>query len=118
MTAAELISAGIPIADGDVIAALRAEAALDWLAEYTTLQFDKAHPETIAALPACAKIFILKYSEVMKRKSGLVSQSIEGMSMSFGSDSSFAGNIWQLANGLLGGYIKSQVRVFPARKKW
>ena len=53
----------------------------------------------------------------MKRKSGLVSQSIEGMSMSLGSDSSFAGNIWQLANGLLGGYI-SQVRVFPARKKW
>ncbi len=118
MTAEEWTAAGVPVAAGDAVAALRADAALDWLAEHTTLEFDRARAQIIAELPACAKIFVLKFSELIKRKSGLASQSIEGLSQSFDAGGGVEASVWALTNALLSGYVKSQVRVFPARKKW
>ena len=117
MTAAELNNAGIPVAEGDALAVLKAEAALDWMKEHTTLEFDKGNVATIAALPSCAKLFVMKYSEAFSMKQGVASQSIEGLSMSFHEGNQTA-MIWQLANALLGPYIKSQVRVFPAKRRW
>lgn len=117
MTAAELNAAGIPITAGDALAVLKAEAALDWMQEHTTLDFDKGNADTISALPACAKLFVVKYSEAVSLKQGVASQSIEGLSLSYhGSDQSAL--IWQLAHSLLGAYLKSQVRVFPAKRRW
>lgn len=118
MDAKVLIAAGIPVSEGDAVAVLRAEAALDWMQENTTLQFDKADAATITALPACAKLFVVKYGEALKRKAGVTSQSIEGMSQSFDASENAASTIWALARTLLGGYLKSQVRVTPARRRW
>ena len=118
MDAQTLIAAGIPISAGDAVAALRAEAALEWMQEHTTLRIDKADAATIAALPACAKLFVVKYGEALKRKAGVTSQSIEGMSQSFDASEDAASTIWTLASTLLGGYLKSQVRVTPARRRW
>ena len=118
MTAAELIAAGIPIPGENTVAVLHAEAALDWMQEHTTLVFDKADKESISALPACAKLFVVKYSEVLKRTAGLTSQSIEGMSMSFDASGDVNSSIWALANALLQGYLKSQVKVFTAKRRW
>lgn len=118
MTAAELIAAGIPLAGEDALAVLNAEAAFDWMQEHTTLEFDKADMESIKALPACAKLFVVKYSEVLKRTAGMTSQSIEGLSMSFDAGSDVSTSILALANTLLRGYLKSQVRVFPAKRRW
>lgn len=117
MNVAELINAGIPLAEGDTLAALKAEAALDWMQENTTLKIDKKDVSTIEALPACAKLFVVKYSEAVSLKQGVASQSIEGLSMSF-HESDRSAMIWQLANTLLGAYLKSQVRVTPARRRW
>ena len=114
---ADYNAAGIPLSDGDVAAALYAEAALDWMQENTTLQFNKADAQSINALPACAKLFVVKYSEMVKMHEGVASQSIEGMSMSFNTTDK-ASMLWQLANTLLHGYLKSQVRVFPALRRW
>lgn len=117
MTAEELIAAGIPLSGKDALTVLRAEAALDWMLEYTTLEFSKNEVETLAALPSCAKLFVVKYGELLRTKQGVASESIEGMSQSF-HESDQSALLWRLANTLLGQYIKSQVRVFPARRRW
>lgn len=117
MNAEHLTAAGIPISGNDPAAVLRAEAALDWIAEYTTLQFNKADAASIEALPACAKLFVQQYSDVIKRRVGVSSQSIEGLSQSFSTTDKGA-ELWQVANSLLGAYLKSQVRVTPAKRRW
>lgn len=117
MDAEKLIEAGIPLPGNDAASVLRAEAAFDWMLEYTTLEFDKADMESIKALPACAKLFVEQYSDVIKRRAGVASQSIEGLSQSF-STTDKSTELWQIANSLLGAYLKSQVRVSPARRRW
>lgn len=117
MDAGALTAAGIRIAENDAMAVLRAEAALDWMAENTKLQFDKADAASIVALPACAKLFIVKFGEVINQREGVASESIEGLSQSFATtDKSTL--IFQLANSLLSAYMKSQVQVFPAKRRW
>lgn len=117
MTAEELLAAGIPLENNDAASVLRAEAALDWMLEHTTLEFDKANKESINALPACAKLFVEQYSDVMKRRVGVASQSIEGLSQSF-STTDKSTELLQIAHSLLGTYLKSPVRVIPARRRW
>lgn len=118
MKAEELIAAGIPLSGNNAMDQLRAEAALDWMAESTTLTFDKADAESIKALPACAKLFVVKFCETMRLKSGVTSQSIEGMSQSFDVSGGTDDLIMALAKSLLGNYLKSQVKVFQAKRRW
>lgn len=118
MTGAEFAAAGIPVPENDAIAALRAEAALDWMALNTTLKIDKADAESIKALPASAKLFVIKFGETMRLKGGVASQSIEGLSQSFDTNASNGALIWSLAQSLLQGHLKSQVRVMPAKRRW
>ena len=117
ISAEQLTQAGIPVS-ADPVAVLHAEAALDWMREITTLQIDKADAASIVALPASAKLFVVKFGEVMQRRTGVTSQSIEGLSMSFDASENAVSSIWALASTLLGGYLKSQVRVTPARRRW
>lgn len=117
MDAKALIAAGIPIRD-DAMDVLRAEAALDWMQANTTLQFDKADAATLEALPACAKLFVVRFGEIMRRKAGVTSQSIEGMSQTFDASENSVSAIWAQASTLLSGYMKSQVRVTPAQRRW
>lgn len=118
MKAEELIAAGIPLSGNNAVAALHAEAALDWMKQNTTLTFDKADAESINALPASAKLFVVKFAETMRIKAGVTSQSIEGLSQSFDATQDASSLIWALANSLLQDYLKSQVHVFPARRRW
>lgn len=117
MTAEQLIAAGIPLSGNDAITTLQAEAALDWMQENTILQFDKTDGGSIKALPACAKLFVVKYCEAIGMREGVASQSIEGLSVSFDTTNKSA-VLWQLARNLLGKYLKSQVHVFPAKRRW
>ena len=121
MKADDLIAAGVPLSGNDAKAVLYAEAALDWMLENTTLEFDKNNIDSVSALPACAKLFIDKFSEISRRAAGMTSQSIEGMSMTFGGtvDSAGAGTlIWQYADMYLRPYMKSRVQFFPAQRRW
>lgn len=113
--------AGILIAGDENVAPLIAEAGLDWIVEHTTLKVDKADPESIKALPACAKLFVVKFAEISNRAAGMTSQSMEGMSMTFGGtiDSAGAGTlIWQYADMYLKPYMKPSVQFFPAQRRW
>lgn len=117
MKADDYIAAGIPLSGNDQAAALRVEAALDWMKEYTTLEFDKGNAKSLAALPACAKLFCEQYSDIIQQRAGVASQSIEGLSMSFNTAAKDT-VLWQIAHSLLRPYLKSQVRVFPAQRRW
>lgn len=118
MKAEELIAAGIPLSNNDSVSLLYAEAAIDWMNENTTLSINKSDMETIKALPATAKLFVIKFSETMRIKAGVTSQSIEGLSQSFDATENTRTLIWAIANSLLSDYIKSQVHVIPARRRW
>lgn len=117
MTGVELIAAGIPLSEGDALSVLHAEAALDWMKEHTTITFDKADAASIEALPACAKLFVVKYSELFRVREGVASQSIEGLSQSFHSVNK-DNAVWALAHSLLDGYLHSGVRVHTAKRRW
>lgn len=118
MKADELINAGIPLSKNDAVTLLHAEAALEWMNAHTTLSIDKADIKTIEALPAAAKLFVVKFSETMRIRAGVTSQSIEGMSQSFDATENTNSLIWALARSLLSDYLASQVRVFPAKRRW
>ena len=117
MMTEDLLTAGIPLSGTDEYTALKAEAALDFMLDNTTLRFDKESIEDLRALPACAKVFVCKYVEIVGLRQGVASQSIEGLSLSFDTANK-ADLIWQLANSLLSRYLKSQVRFYPAKRRW
>ena len=117
ITEKELTSAGIPVSEGDQMGAVRAIAAIEWMQQNTTLEIDLEDTTTIEALPATAKLFAGKFSELLSKQQGVASQSIGGLSLSYdGNDMTAA--IWQLAYALLPGYLRSQVQVTPARRRF
>ena len=91
---------------------LAVNAAMDWLKENTTL--DVTYVEN---LPACVQLFIIKFTEISAMQSGVQSESIEGLSLSFSS-----GNtndlLWDAAYQLLGGYVKSPIKYVTAKNRW
>lgn len=91
---------------------LAVSSAIAWLGENTTLDID--NPEQ---LPSEARLFIVKYCELMAANGGVTSESIAGMSQSFDTKT-LSQSIWEYANALLGQHLKSQVRFKSAVKKW
>lgn len=92
------------------------QAGYDWLEQNTTLIFDRNDPES---LPNCAKLFIIKFVEIMQRPEGVSQESLEGLSISYagqaGSQTMSADILLRnLANTLLSQYIKTAVKVFLA----
>ncbi len=92
---------------------MRVEAALEWLAENTTL--DTSDP---AKLPAAARLFVSEFVEIMKRGVGVTSESMAGMQQSFRDKGGNSGLFFDLAQSLLGAYMKPTARVYPARNAW
>lgn len=116
MTADELTMLELPV-EATEEAALYVDAALDWLSDHTKLKFNKEDMDSIKALPSAAKLFLCKYYEIMAAGTNVTSESIGGMSQSF-SDRTKEELLWQTANGLLGGYLLSQVQSIPHVSKW
>lgn len=116
MTVEELTNAGLPIT-ADEINCLFVDSALDWIIDNTTLDFDKNNVEEIKALPSSVKLFILKYKEIMSTDSMVTSESIEGLSQSFNSTDKNV-LLYQLAQQLLGKYLKSALSFVQSEKRW
>lgn len=91
---------------------LAVSSAMAWLKENTTLDTDD--PES---LPSEARLFIVKYCELLSANGGVTSESIAGMSQSFDTKTLIQ-SIWEYANALLGAHLKSQVRFKSAVNKW
>lgn len=116
-TIEELKNAGIPIDEDDPEAMLRVEAAIEYINENTTLKADFNDMESIKSLSAPARLFIVKFGETMSAYSGVTSESLGGMSQSFGTDS-YENMLLDLLDSLLGAYRKSSVTVLQAKNKW
>lgn len=87
-------------------------SAIEWIKDNTSID-----TTDIDKLPACAKLFLIKFSEISNIQSGVVSESIEGLSHSYG-DSNKSGMIWDIAYELLGSYVKSPIRFVAAQDRW
>ena len=94
-----------------------ANAALEWLSENTTLIVDLHDATTLGNLPYTAIAFISKFDHVMSSSSTVQSQSIDGLSQTFKTGDK-TDMIWDLANTLLGGYLKGRIKFVAAKKRW
>lgn len=92
-------------------------AALEFIAENTTLTVDLEDVATLKALPFSAKLFISRYDEVVSASSVVASESIEGLSQSFNTGDK-SNMIWDLANTLLFPYLKSRISFVQAKRRW
>lgn len=117
MTLEELQALNLPV-EATEVNRLYVGAAIDWINNHTTLVIDKGNlQESVAALPDGAKLFLCRYCDILSTDTNVTSESIGGMSQSFGTASK-ATQLWQLASELMGEYLKSQVRSVPNVSKW
>lgn len=111
LTAKQIASLELGIGT-DARTIITVNAALEWLDENTTIDTSK-----VERLPACARLFLIKYAEITSMRAGVTSESIEGLSQSFNNKDQSA-LIWDAAYELLGSYVKSQVRFVQAKPRW
>lgn len=116
ITADDFATIGLPIENPDAYTVLVVNSAFGWLEANTMLQIDTDSVDSLKALPPVAKLFVLKFLDIMSLGTGVSSESIDTLSHSFESDKSAL--IWQYAQELLAGYLKSQVSVTTAKRKW
>lgn len=117
MNVKDLIALNLPIKANDKTC-LYVGAAIDWVNKNTTLEIDKNNlKDSVAALPDGAKLFLCRYYEVMSTDGNVTSESIGGMSQSFGTASK-AAQLYQLASELMGEYLRGQISCVPNVSKW
>lgn len=116
VSTSDYITIGLPIDSPDAYTALIVDSAFDWLKQNTILEFDIEDVNSLKALPAVAKLFVMKFTDVMKLTTGVSSEQIDTLSHSFEDNKGVL--IQQYAFELLSGYLKSGVTVFPAKRKW
>ena len=116
MTLEELQQLELPIkANSKTL--LYINSALEWLEEHTTIEFDKDSIESVQALPASAKLFLVKATEFLTRNDDVTSESIAGMSKSYGGKSADT-LLLNSAKQLLRKYLKPNVKYHPCKKRW
>lgn len=93
------------------------ESGLLWVLKNTTLKFDINNDSDLKALPASVRLFIVKYIEIMKLRSGVTSESISNLSQSFDTTDKNT-LLWQTAEELLSDVLNSSVSFTSARKRW
>lgn len=96
---------------------LEGNAALEYIANNTTLTIDINDVNTVKALPFSAKLFVQKYEEVSSASSTVASESIEGLSQSFKTSDKKA-LIDDLANTYLDEWLKGKIKFYPATRRW
>lgn len=117
MTLEEFKALKLPIEESEVNR-LYAGAAIDWINKHTTLVVDKKSiVDSVAALPDGAKLFICRYCDILSTDGNVTSESIGGMSQSFGTLTKTQ-QLWQLASELMGDYLIGQVRSIGNVSKW
>lgn len=118
MTPEQIKSLKIGISAADDMTSLLVENAMQWVLDNTTLDFDMNNDDDLKALPACVRLFVVKFMEVNNLSAGVSGESIEGLSQSFSSENK-SDLLWQYAEELLGAYlIAGQVSFVAAQNRW
>lgn len=88
-------------------------AGIEWIENNTIIDITD-----LENFPNRAKLFLIKFLEIQNMPTGVSSESIQGLSQSYNTDSK-ATMIWDIAYSLLGDYIKDgAVRFVCASPKW
>lgn len=96
---------------------LLVESGLLWVLKNTTLKFQIDSVKDLEALPANVRLFIVKYVEIMKLRSGISSESISNLSQSFDTTDK-SSLLWEAAEELLSDVLKSRCSFVTAQKRW
>lgn len=124
LTEAQITNMGFPAGSLTTSDSIYFTAALEWLNENTDFELDTEDPEeSVSALPASAKIFITKYIGMLQNGglsgSIVTSESIGGMSKSYGSSTESGKALWLLARELLGSHlIRGVIKFTGEYSKW
>lgn len=92
-------------------------SAIEWIKRNTDFEFDLNNEDDVKALPDSVGLFIIKFFDVNKKRAGVSSQSIEGLSQSFDTKD-INDQIWQFAEELFGDHLKGRVTFIAASNKW
>lgn len=112
----DLAEIGLPVGN-NAQTVLIANSAFEWLKSHTTLDIDTDDISGLKDLPPTVKLFVVKFCDIMNMGVGVASETIGSLSHSFDTGSKSA-LIWQYARELLSDYLKSQVKVTVAKRKW
>ena len=112
LTKEQIESLKLGISPIDEKAILIISAGVEWIGNNTTID-----TSDVSKMPASACLFLVKYFDIQKLKTGVASQSIEGLSQSFNTGATST-LVWQAAEELLSGYLKSRVQFVSAQKRW
>lgn len=112
LTQEQIESLHLGIAPIDERTILIIESGIDWVKRNTTIDTDD-----LTALPACVRLFLVKFFDCNMLTAGVTSESISGLSQSFDNTDKSA-LIWQYAEELLYPYLKSRVRFIQATRRW
>lgn len=117
MTIEDIKSCGIPIIDDGEKSLLMVQSGVEWLQQNTILKIDMNNTDTIASLPGGAKLFILKFCDLMNQSDNITSESIGGLSQSFSSENKSV-LLMDIAKQLIKPYLKSDFKFVSAGKRW
>lgn len=112
MTQEELTKLNLGFTTIDTSTEIMLNAGIEWLENNTTIDTTNAEK-----FPSGAKLFLIKFCDIQKMQTGVASESIEGLSLSFDT-SNKSDLLWQIAEELLGNYIKGRVRFVAASSRW
>lgn len=112
MSSLDLSVLGLPLDTSDPTTALVVESGLEWIALNTTLQI-----ESLEDVPVNAKLFLMKYAELMSANGLVTSESLGGMSQSFADGTVHATLLRQYAADLLGKWYKA-ASFTPSARRW
>ncbi|MGN0243858.1 MAG: hypothetical protein ACI4CT_07350 [Lachnospiraceae bacterium] len=113
---AELKALNLPISPSET-ALFYVNCALEWIADNTTLDVDTGNPDSVQAMPYCAKMFLSRFAGLMEEGYGIVtSESMGPLSQSFREDAD--AKLFSLARKLLKKYMKGNVSFHPLHKRW
>lgn len=110
----EMLKLGIQPIDDKVC--MLVESGLLWVNSNTKLKINIDDDKTLQELPANIRLFLCKYIDIMKLRTGVASESISNLSQSFTTDTKSL--LWQAAEELLGEDLTSGVTFVTAKKRW
>lgn len=112
MTAEAVQALNIPVLESDH---LYLESGLEWLQTHTTLSFSLDDPDSLTTLPSGAKLFLVKFCEIIKRDVTVSSETVGPLSKSFNPSKQ---PILSLARQLLKPYLLPTVQFIPCKRRW
>ena len=104
---------GIPLDITDTETKVMVDSAIEWIMANTTLDIAPDRE-----LPSNAKLFVIKFCDMMSVSGGVTSESLGGMSQSFSTSGGSGFLLADLASQLFGEDYKGRNRFVSSKSRW